>query len=132
MTIGSNVLYAELVVRAESPESFFDISSLWLQEALRDFAPDLYSELCRSPQMNRKALADTTGKIPKGEPGSVWACFIQKNDFARPISKPLLYSKKSLTKILAALGGQPPLTQLIVEPLDDEGFPLPGLTWVTA
>ncbi|MFD1939301.1 hypothetical protein ACFSKW_48355 [Nonomuraea mangrovi] len=131
MTLGSNSLSAELVIRAKSDRHYADVASDWLAGALADFVPDLESLLVRGLQMNPAALADGTGRTPSREPGGLWAQFRVKPARARPFSAAMPYSEKSLRAVARALQRRPHIVEHIVTPLDERGFPGKGTVWIT-
>ncbi|MGW4410702.1 hypothetical protein ACWEJ6_42160 [Nonomuraea sp. NPDC004702] len=130
MSLGSNRLSAELVVRAKSDDHRAGLTSDWLSGALADFAPDLASLLARSPRMNPAALDDETGRTPSGEPGGLWAQFRVKPALSRPFSKTMPYSEQSLRAVARALQRRPHMVEYIVTPLDERGFPGNGTVWI--
>ncbi|MFF4625735.1 hypothetical protein [Nonomuraea jabiensis] len=131
MTLGSNRLSAELIVRAESDDHRTGLASDWLAGALADFAPDLESLLARGPRMNPAALNDETGRTPSGEPGGLWAQFRVKPALSRPFSKTMPYSEASLRSVARALQRRPHMVEYIVTPLDERGFAGNGTIWIT-
>ncbi len=114
------VMYAELIAEIRSAEEFAVVSREWLTATMSEVFPALYEGLQARP-VSKWPIHPARG--PWGQPGHVRGMLtIARNT---PVDwRDSLYSQRSWSRFLARLAERPFRAGVMVNALDDQGFPL--------